>query len=116
MSWNRESPPVFANEHAVAALLMPPVDAMLSCNCLQIGDLPVARIATHSGNELCSCVHAAILPVKLRRGKSRAGSVLPNVAIEPTAVACALGREAESGQTRLAAKGACHRGSVRMAC
>jgi len=57
MRRNGQRSSVLANEYAMAAFLMPPVNAMLSRYRLQICDLPIPRIAPHCGDQLGRSVH-----------------------------------------------------------
>jgi hypothetical protein len=57
--WYGQGSTVFSNEHAVAALLVPPIDAVLARNSLQVADLPIKLGSPHGGEELGCCVHAS---------------------------------------------------------
>ena len=47
------------DEDAMTRLFMPPIDAVLPCQGLKLGELPVQRIAPHRLQRLCRCVHGA---------------------------------------------------------
>jgi len=50
--WYGQGSTVFSYENAVAALLVPPIDAVLACDRLEVADLPVELGSPHRGEEL----------------------------------------------------------------
>ena len=67
MRRDRQGSSVIADEDAVTALLVPPVDTVLLRDSLKIGDLPIQPIAPRGGEKRGRRVHGVLLPVKQPR-------------------------------------------------
>lgn len=58
MGWHRQRFAIIPDKHTVTASIVPPINAVLLCHGLKLGDLPVKRATPHGDEQLRCRVHA----------------------------------------------------------